>query len=290
MKPLFVIKQLNVNIELKTEEEQFVFNSINLNQPNYKQANYKSYEITEDQIRDFYEVGFFVIPQLFKKSEIQEISQCFDRLQKVAEQITSTEIINGTQFVVEGSRIDRIVWMGGAEPSLLKYGEDPRLLVPISQILNVNEVNQLICQGHYKLPGDQVSFNWHQDTQHRGYGSIDWNDVDQKGSYVQTLMAIDESTLENGPVKFIPYSVKRGYLGLDQHPNPTDLFDINEAVPLIMQPGDVAFFSPYAIHGSDANNSDNPRRVFINGFAYPGANKKTYPGKGAGRLLKISRS
>jgi ectoine hydroxylase-related dioxygenase (phytanoyl-CoA dioxygenase family) len=265
-----------------------VLNSINVNTNSSISTKTNSYQISENQIKNFYEVGFFVIPQLFKKSEIQEISESFNRLQKIAEQLKTTQIINGTQYVVEGSRIDRIVWMGGAEPSLLKYGEDPRLLIPISQILNVSEVNQLICQGHYKLPGDNVSFDWHQDTQHRGYGSIDWVDVDQKGSYVQTLMAIDESTHENGPVKFIPYSSKRGYLGLDQHPNPKELFDINEAVPLILQPGDVAFFSPYAIHGSEANLSQKPRRVFINGFAYPGANKKTYPGKDAGRLLKIN--
>jgi ectoine hydroxylase-related dioxygenase (phytanoyl-CoA dioxygenase family) len=54
-----------------------------------------------------------------------------------------------------------------------------------------------------------------------------------------------------------------------------------------MQPGDVAFFSPYAIHGSQPNNSKGPRRVFINGFAYPGANQKKYPGQGSGRRVYL---
>ena len=239
------------------------------------------------QIEDFYNIGFIVIRGLFDSEEIQQISQSFDRLQKIALALKSTQLYQGSQFVVENQRIDRIVWMGGAEPSLLKIGEDPRILLPVSQLLNVNSMEQLICQGHYKLPGDQVKFDWHQDCQHRGLGTEDWIDVDGRGSYVQTLMAIDEVTAENGPVSFIPYSVQKGYLALDQKQNPLDYFDIKSAVPVLMRPGDVAFFSPYAIHGSEINQSNGPRRVFINGFAAPGANQRVYPGKGAGRTVRL---
>jgi ectoine hydroxylase-related dioxygenase (phytanoyl-CoA dioxygenase family) len=243
--------------------------------------------LTENQIKEFYTKGFIVLRGLFTQPEVEEIKKSFDRLQNIAMTLGTTQEHMGAQFVVEGKRIDRIVWMGGAEPSLLKIGEDPRILLPVSQILETKTVEQLICQGHYKLPGDKVMFDWHQDGQHRGAGSQDWVDVDGRGSYCQTLMAIDEVTPENGPVCFVPDSVKLGYLGLEKQKDPLSLFDVNSAIPLLMQPGDVAFFHPYAIHGSQPNNSNGPRRVFINGFAYPGANKKQYPGKGAGRTVKL---
>jgi ectoine hydroxylase-related dioxygenase (phytanoyl-CoA dioxygenase family) len=246
-------------------------------------------KLTEQQIKDFYSVGFIVLKKLFKQEEIEQIKKSFDRLQNIALELGTTQEHLGSQFVVEGKRIDRVVWMGGAEPSLLKYGEDSRILGPISQLLGVDHFEQLICQGHYKLPGDAVKFDWHQDCQHRGAGSQDWVDVDGRGSYVQTLMAIDEVTPENGPVKFVPNTVDLGYLELEKKTNPLDFFDINSAVPIIMKPGDVAFFSPYAIHGSDPNNSTGPRRVFINGFAYPGANQKKYPGEGSGRTVYFKR-
>jgi ectoine hydroxylase-related dioxygenase (phytanoyl-CoA dioxygenase family) len=249
----------------------------------------KPIALTTQQIEDFYSIGFIVLRNLFSPTEVQDISDSFDRLQSLAQQLRTTQVYRGSQFVVEGSRIDRIVWMGGAEPQLLKIGEDSRLLLPISQLLNVDSMEHLICQGHYKLPGDQVKFDWHQDCQHRGLGTEDWVDVDGRGSYVQTLMAIDEVTSENGPVSFVPYSVQRGYLGLDQQ-NPekfTEIFNLNSAVPLHMQVGDVAFFSPYAIHGSKPNNSSGSRRVFINGFASPGANRRVYPGEGAGRTVRL---
>lgn len=245
--------------------------------------------LTTQQIEDFYTIGFVVLPGLFARDEIQGISRCFDRLQRIAQQLKTTQVCEGSQFVVEDQRIDRIVWMGGAEPELLKIGEDPRLLMPVSQLLNVESMQQLICQGHYKLPGDEVKFDWHQDSQHRGFGTEDWIDIDGRGSYVQTLMAIDEVTEENGPVSFIPYSVQRGYLALEQHSNPLEVFDVESAVPILMQPGDVAFFSPYAIHGSQPNYSEGPRRVFINGFATPGANRRAYPGEGAGRMVHLPR-
>jgi ectoine hydroxylase-related dioxygenase (phytanoyl-CoA dioxygenase family) len=173
--------------------------------------------------------------------------------------------------------------MGAAEPNLLKYGEDPKLLKICSAILGSNKMEQLICQGHYKLAGDQVKFDWHQDCQHRGYGTPDWVDINGRGSYVQTLMAIDEVTADNGPVLFVPRSVKDKSLNLDRHEDPTFLFDVKSAVPMLMQPGDIAFFSPYVVHGSKPNTSGGSRRVFINGFAYPGANRRQYPGEGSGR-------
>jgi ectoine hydroxylase-related dioxygenase (phytanoyl-CoA dioxygenase family) len=241
--------------------------------------------LDQSQIKDFYNQGFFIIKNLISKPEIEEIKRSFDRLQNIALQLGSTQEYLGSQFVVEGNRIDRIVWMGGAEPSLLKYAEDSRILGPVSQILNETKFEQLICQGHYKLPGDSVKFDWHQDCQHRGAGTQDWIDVDGRGSYVQTLMAIDEVTPENGPVCFIPNTVSLGYLELEKKRSPLDYIDISQAVPLLMQPGDVAFFHPYSVHGSEPNISNGPRRVFINGFAYPGANQKKYPGHGSGRTV-----
>ncbi len=244
---------------------------------------------SEKQIRDFYEKGYFVIKGLFSKEDVQTFSDAFDRLQEEAKKFDETTIHRGSQFVVQGSRIDRIVWMGGAEPVLLTAGEDPRMLTVVSQILNHTEFHQLICQGHYKLPGDTVKFDWHQDCQHRGIGTADWNDIDGKGSYVQTMMAIDEVTMENGPVSFVPTPASAGYLGLDRSLAPEKLFDIDSGVPCLMQPGDVAFFSPYSVHGSQPNNSTGRRRVFINGFALIGANKKQYPGEGSGRMVGLKK-
>lgn len=244
------------------------------------------YRLTAEQLDEWNERGYFAIPDVFRKNEIAEIGACLDRLREMAKAIRTTTVHKGAQFVVEGNRIDRIVWCGAAEPKLLDYGVDPRILEPVAQLLESREMQQLICQFHPKLPGDNVGFEWHQDSQHRGWGTPAWTDVNGKGSYVQTLLAIDEVTNENGPVLFVPGSHKLGHLALDK--NRADQFvDLKKAEPLLMQPGTLAFFGPCVVHGSFPNDSDKPRRVFINGYAAPGANHKEYPGEGSGRMLKI---
>jgi hypothetical protein len=65
---------------------------------------------------------------------------------------------------------------------------------------------------------------------------------------------------------------------------PVDLGGVR-AVTIAAQPGDTLFFGPYTAHASSENRSGRYRRVLINGYAYPGANRRVYPGDGAGRRL-----
>lgn len=244
-------------------------------------------KLTVQQEHDFFHGGFIKINNVFSQIEIDEISEAFDRLLELAKTIRTTADIKGSQFVVEGSRIDRIVWCGAAEPCFLKYGEDSRLIGPVSQLLGSSKMDHLICQAHYKIPGDEVAFKWHQDCENRGYGTQDWTDINGKGSFVQSIIAVDESGPDNGPLQFVPGSCQRGYLGLDIDGKRLSQIDMTQLYTLTMKPGDVAFFGPYTVHGSAPNQSNRPRRVFISGYAYPGANRRTYPGKGSGREIVL---
>ncbi len=254
-----------------------------------------SFELSSAQVEEFFETGFTVVPGAFSAAEIDDMRAAFDRLQETAFALGETRIYNGSQFVVQtvkkgtASVIRRISWCGAAEPVLLDYGRDPRLLKMAGQLLGSDEMVQLINQAHFKLPDDEVAFPWHQDSQHRGYGKPGWTDVNGRGSFVQEAIAIDDITAENGPLKFIPGSCKLGHLGLQDYDTQAlaGLFDPETAVPALMAAGSVALFGPYTIHGSEPNRSRHPRRVFINGYAYPGANSRDYPGDGAGRLLKV---
>lgn len=250
-------------------------------------ATKKPIVLSQSQIEEFYEIGWITVESVFSPDEIKIIGEKLDSITRMAEKFKETTVYRGAQFVVEGSRIDRVVWCGAAEPELLRFGGDSRLINPVSQILGSREMDQLICQYHPKLPKDNVQFDWHQDSQHRGWGTADWKDVNGKGSYVQTLTAVDPVELDNGPVLFIPRSGHNGHLELDKKPV-TDFFDLKQAIPLTMKPGSTVFFGPYSVHGSYPNESDRPRRVFINGYAYPGANHRVYPGEGSGRRLVAS--
>ncbi len=236
-------------------------------------------------------IGFAVVRGVFRPAEVQQMRAAFDRLHDTARSLSETGMHDGSQFVLEHDpfRIRRVVWCGAAEPVLSRFGQDPRLLTLASWVLRSRCMHQLINQAHFKLPGDEVGFEWHQDSRHRRHGTAEWTDVDGRGSFVEIVTALDPVRADNGPLLFIPGTAALGHIdpicGTDELPPGT--FDPADAVCADLDPGDVVLFGPYVIHGSEPNRSDRPRRLFLNGFACPGANRRVYPGEGAGRELVL---
>lgn len=239
-------------------------------------------------IEDFNQYGFCVAEGLFDTSDIEKVKRSFDNLYQASQTIDETQMLKLAQFVFNEDALNRIVWCGGYDEFLLDVGADKRILNIVSKILDTNEMVQLINQAHFKLPGQKVEFKWHQDSEHRRYGTHMWEDVDGKGSYVQTLLAIDDMRPDNGPLKFIPKSHREGHLNYKDDPSIIDeMLEKYGPVDVMLKAGDVAFFGPYVFHSSSLNKTDSPRRVLINGYAQPGANKREYPGAGLGRHLTL---
>ena len=240
--------------------------------------------------------GYVVFRGVFSIDEVDCMSQAFERLAETARRVRGMRMIRGSQFVVSdqpnatGQRsIQRVVWCGAAEPILSTLGRDPRLLQIAARLLGGNQFDQLINQAHFKYPGDEVSFDWHQDSRHRRYGTDLWTDVDGRGSFIELVTAIDPMRMDNGPLQFIPGSHHDGHIAcdLDTGELPRSAFDPSRAITVELEPGDVAAFGAFVIHGSQPNRSESPRRTFLNGFALPGANHRIYPGEGAGRRVRL---
>lgn len=263
--------------------------------------NRAQYALDSNTIHKFHDKGWIEIPGLFDTTEIEQIRLCFERLERMALSLQDTGDLEGSHFVL-GSKgdkqiIKRVVWAGGSQPYLLKIGQDPRLTIPVSQLLDSLTMDQLLSQAHFKRPGDGVVFGWHQDIQHRDKGPGTWEDKNGKGSFVQTLIVVDEMTEASGALQFIPGSSQWGAVDFGEHdyddPDSTRLpavFDEDASVTITANPGDTLFFGPYTAHASFENKTNQYRRVFINGYAYPGANHRVYPGRGSGRRLTADRS
>lgn len=262
-------------------------------------------KLSAAQVDEFYDRGWVVVPGVFSSGEMASAREAFERLYATAQELRATQNHRGAYFVLDAPAhgdvvVKRVVWAGGAEPILLDLSADPRLVEPSLQLLGSDHCEQLLCQAHFKMPGDGVSFDWHQDIQHRDKGPGTWTDINGRGSYVQTITLIDDMTDSNGPLKFIPGESVQGDASgriLSSHydygtPMDDSLesvpFDESAAVTLTGESGSVLFFGPYAVHGSTSNESPYSRFVLINGYAFPGANGRVYPGEGSGRRLPIA--
>jgi ectoine hydroxylase-related dioxygenase (phytanoyl-CoA dioxygenase family) len=254
-------------------------------------------KLNESQIRAFFEEGVVLVKGVFSAAETDAMRAAFDRLHTEAQTIRTTQTHRGSHFVLSPKErhvvVNRVVWCGAAEPVLSDFGRDPRLLSMAADLLGSREMQQLINQAHFKMPGDGVSFAFHQDVQHRDKGPGTWKDVNGRGSYVQTLTCVDAMTEDNGPLLWVSGSCRQGPISASGHSYDRDADDpesqslLEQSQPALGDTGDVILLNPYTLHGSLANRSNSARRIFINGYAYPGANGRVYPGEGSGRMLKI---
>jgi ectoine hydroxylase-related dioxygenase (phytanoyl-CoA dioxygenase family) len=82
-------------------------------------------------------------------------------------------------------------------------------------------------------------------------------------------------------MRFIPGSHVRGDLGLDPEstvlgsaPSDEALTKVGlspaDAIDLLLEPGDLALWSPFLVHGSGTNRSSHGRRLYINGYVRAG--------------------
>jgi hypothetical protein len=78
-------------------------------------------------------------------------------------------------------------------------------------------------------------------------------------------------------MRFIPRSHLGGDLGMDcsKHALGAAMTDsaldaiglrASDAIELVLEPGDLALWSPYLVHGSGQNRSSHRRRFYINGY------------------------
>jgi ectoine hydroxylase-related dioxygenase (phytanoyl-CoA dioxygenase family) len=251
-------------------------------------------QLSAADVRRYYDDGFLILEGLFSREEVAEMAEATERLRAMGREIAvslpdpedgaAEQKIEhaGSQFVFGGTngsrRLLRVVWAGGCEPAFLSCGRDPRLTAVVGQLFGSSQAVHLLNQLHAKYPNDGLEFEPHQDSEHRRYGTPEWRDVDGRGSYVQTVVAIDDTTLDNGPLIFYPGSGRQGHLD----PALVRSRYRGPGVPALLKAGSAAFFGPYVVHRSAENRGATPRRISINGFALPGANSRPYFGSGTG--------
>ncbi|HVR95784.1 MAG TPA: phytanoyl-CoA dioxygenase family protein [Thermoanaerobaculia bacterium] len=257
------------------------------------------YELSPAAVRRFYDEGFLILEGLFSREEVAEMAEATERLRAVGRELAEdlpegeekgeTKVEHaGSQFVFSESkgggtngsrRLLRVVWAGGCEPAFLDCGRDVRLTSVVGQLFDSPKAVHLLNQLHAKYPNDGLEFEPHQDSEHRRYGTPEWRDVDGRGSYIQTVVAIDDTTPDNGPLIFYPGSGRQGHL------DPASVrsrYQGQHGVPALLKAGSAAFFGPYVVHRSEENRGVQPRRIAINGFALPKANSRSYFGSGTG--------
>lgn len=231
-----------------------------------------------DYVAHYWREGFAIVRGLFDRAEIAHAATAADQL--YAEGIAhGRPFRHGNLFynvarAADGAPLVRMVqWPSYHQPVLNGVRLDTRFAELLEPLVG-RDLKQIINQVHWKAPGSLGDFAWHQDSRSRRPASAFRN---LATAYVQTGLAIDPHNPESGGMRFIPGSHLRGDLNMDCSKKAlgtamTDsaLEDVGlsagDAIDLLLEPGDLALWNPYLVHGSGKNVSGHRRRFYINGY------------------------
>ncbi len=226
-----------------------------------------SYTITDEQRRHFHEKGYVHLPALLSEDEVAELADTYDRFLHREIDVPGKDYCDMAGDYGRSPEDYSIVnvmlprryypaWQGNvfeqrsAEVAAQLHGEGMTI-----------DYDQLLA----KRPGrTDAVFAWHQDMAY-------WPDTPDTRTATFWL-AIDESTLDNGCMRFVPATVSESSLRPhvpqfgdrgESHALGTDLLPNDEVVPVPIGVGDVTVHNERVMHGSGGNTSDGWRRAYI---------------------------
>jgi len=230
-------------------------------------------------IAQYREEGYAVARGFFSKREVADLATAFDRHWREG-MAHRASFRHGNLFYRQGKdlrlgKILRLVqWPAYVDPVLEGVRRDPRWLALLEPLIG-RDVKQIINQLHWKPPDAAAAdFAFHQDVRFRRPRQA-YRDLEH--SYVQTGLAIDPHRAASGAMRILPGSHRLGERDiagagavLDQAMADERLaaagLDPARLVDLDLDPGDVALWNLYTIHGSGPNRTRADRRFYLNGY------------------------
>jgi len=221
--------------------------------------------------------GYAIVKGVFSPSEVEDLRVAFDRVYAQALEHPRSYRHGNTLFrLAVDQRMGRIVryvqWPSYFDTVLDRFRRDPRMYQIVSPFLG-QDIKQIINQMHWKPPGAAAEFGYHQDIRFRRPRTAY---RDPATSYVQTGIAVDAHREDNGAMLVLPGSHALNELDfsaqrvMDRAPSAEDLHraGLGHSAPVVLEldPGDVAIWHLYLVHGSGANRSSIDRRFYINGY------------------------
>ena len=226
--------------------------------------------LTREQIKFYDDNGYIVLENLFTAEELQAIQE-----EAVVLRSPQRGHPDANVYEKDGETV-RAAWAVEMDSeACARAYRLPRLLGPVRQLLG-DDVYLHQSRLNYKAAGKGDIFQWHQD-----YASWVHDGLPRGGhrDLLTVLVMLDESTTDNGPLRFVPGSHKHGLIeafydtvttSYPLHIVPDDYMDRHFAdIPVVEMTGKVGtvvLFCGNLVHSSKENHSPDGRRNLY--FAY----------------------
>ena len=213
-------------------------------------------------VSDFKEKGFCVKNSVFTADALYALSSEFERI--VSQLQESGEYINarwGSELTKDIEHSDTQVIhthnVQSFSAEMMGMIQNKKLLDAVEELIGPD-----IILHHTKLflkpPGNGSAFPLHQD----------WSYFPtEKNSMIAAVIHLTESDEEMGCMRIVPGSHRLGQIEKsDGHSfvkGVHDRYQLEDAEPIIVNPGDIVFFHCCSLHGSMPNVSKRPRKTVL---------------------------
>lgn len=233
----------------------------------------------DNYLNQYFKDGYAILRDVFANFEIEEISNEINRLKEEGMKHPSSYRHGNILYLLNndpvlGKILRFMHWPSYTSKILDKYRTDQRLMEIIQPIVG-NNLKQIGNQIIWKTPeATSTTYSFHQDSQFRRPVSS-YRRLGE--SYIQVSLAIDHHTPESGCVKIVKGSHRNGSINFDFNKSVfkgeyslSEIerlgYEAKDVIDLVLEPGDLALWSPFTIHGSDSNNTKFDRRSYLNGY------------------------
>ncbi|GGD88385.1 phytanoyl-CoA dioxygenase family protein [Caballeronia grimmiae] len=222
-------------------------------------------ELTKGQIADYHRDGFIVIPDCYSREEVQALRRDTERLSTVEADSIFRERTGAIRSIFRVHEEDGPV----ASPQYRALTRTPRLLRPVMQALDSEEVYIAHTKVNTKSALEGTGWLWHQDFGYWVHDGYPENDM------LTAMVMLSDTQEIHGSLYMIPGSHK---LGLVEHyyddsqaayqlpqravqrERIKEILETSDApVPIVGRAGTLVLFHCLTIHGSGVNMSAENR-------------------------------
>lgn len=235
-------------------------------------------KLTHDQIDQYHADGFLVVKNLLPLDWIREVKAELATVHEDADlalrERGATPWGRGTNVSWEPNpfpgaprRIEQLMGTEVVSPATRRIIHSEQVAHILPQLMGPDaEIVMFHSKALMKAGDVKGYFPWHQDYSYWAPNSV-------APVQVNCAFAVDPQTAENGCLKYVPGSHRRGFLPHEHFPDAKS-FNIGlsrdpsafPGIPVPYEPGDVIFFGALVIHGSEVNRTG--RSATFNTIAY----------------------